>query len=247
MPFKTILRKKTTITWLGHATWSIVTPEGANVLIDAWVDSNPACPAAARAEAKSNISAVLLTHGHFDHITDIGSILGANPGAKVACQFDIAPYLQSKGVAGDAIIGFNCGGTVRVAGMDVTMTAAMHSSSFNQDGQIIPLGESVGFVLRMSNGFTIYHTGDSSVTSDMGIIGKLYRPDLAILPIGDWFTMGPKQAAYALKLIGAKYALGSHWGSFPILTGTPDKLKAECKKLGVTTRVIALAPGESVA
>jgi L-ascorbate metabolism protein UlaG (beta-lactamase superfamily) len=244
MALKNIFRKKTTITWLGHATWHIVTPEGNNVLIDAWVNTNPACPDEWKTRAKQNLAAIFLTHGHFDHINDIGALCGEN--TKVACQFDLASFLKSKDVNENNIVGFNCGGTVEIASMQATMTHAVHSSSQLVNGQIIPLGESVGYVLRMSNGFTIYHTGDTSVTSDMQIIGKLYRPDVVILPIGDWFTMGPKQAAYALKLIGAKIAIGSHWKTFPLLSGTPDKLKAECKKLGLTTRVISMEPGESV-
>jgi L-ascorbate metabolism protein UlaG (beta-lactamase superfamily) len=243
---KSILRKKIALTWLGHASWHIRTPEGANLLLDAWIDTNPACPDAIKASVKRDIAAVLLTHGHFDHVNDVAGIVAASPGAKVACQFDMATFLQTRGVPGDAIVGYNIGGTARIAGVDATMTAAMHSSTFAQGEQIIALGAPVGYVLRFSNGFTIYHTGDTAVTSDMALIGKLYKPDLVILPIGDFYTMGPKQAAYALKLIGAKFALGSHYGSFPVLTGTPEALKAEAKKLGVTTRILTLSPGEAL-
>jgi L-ascorbate metabolism protein UlaG (beta-lactamase superfamily) len=158
----------------------------------------------------------------------------------------MAPFLIARGVPEASIVGYNTGGTIDIAGVRATMTTATHSSTFNENGQIIALGEAIGYVLRFSNGFTIYHTGDTAVHSDMEIIGKLYKPDLVILPIGDFYTMGPLQAAYALKLIGATYALGSHWGSFPILTGTPDLLKTECKKLGVKTRVLSLAPGETL-
>ncbi len=245
MATKLVFRKKVTLTWLGHATWHITTPEGKNVLIDAWINTNPACPDAAKAPARRDISAVFLTHGHFDHVNDVAAALST--GTQVACQFDMAPFLQQRGVPADSIVGYNIGGAAQVAGIEATMTMATHSSTFDADGQIIALGNPVGYVLRFSNGFTIYHTGDTGVTSDMAIIGKLYKPDLVILPIGDFYTMGPKQAAYALKLIGAKFALGSHWGSFPVLTGTPDKLKAECKKLGVVTRILTIEPGESIA
>jgi L-ascorbate metabolism protein UlaG (beta-lactamase superfamily) len=246
MANRTILRNKIALTWLGHASWRIRTPEGAALLIDAWIDTNPACPDALKSEAKRDVGVLFVTHGHFDHVNDIAAITAASPGAKVACQFDMAPFLIARGVPEASIVGYNTGGTIDIAGVRATMTTATHSSTFNQDGQIIALGEAIGYVLRFSNGFTIYHTGDTAVHSDMEIIGKLYKPDLVILPIGDFYTMGPLQAAYALKLIGATYALGSHWGSFPILTGTPDLLKSECKKLGVKTRVLSLAPGETL-
>jgi L-ascorbate metabolism protein UlaG (beta-lactamase superfamily) len=126
------------------------------------------------------------------------------------------------------------------------MTNAHHSSSLSENGQTFELGTACGYVIRLSNGFTIYHTGDTSVTMDMQIIGAIYRPDLAILPIGDHFTMDPRQAGYALKLIGATYAIPGHYGTFPILTGTPEALVAACAEFGATTEVIALKPGESV-
>ncbi len=237
--------KDTTITWLGHGTFLIVTPEGKRVLIDAWVDTNPSCPEALKADVHSNIDAIFLTHGHADHVADIAS-LAESTGAKIVCQFDLAPWLQSKGVAGDHIVGFNKGGTIEVAGIRATMTNALHSSSITEDGKIVPLGSPAGYVLRMSNGFTIYHTGDTCVTYDMQIIGDLYKPDLTILPMGDWFTMDPRQAAYALKLIRSAYAIGEHWGTFPILTGTPEALTEACKEFGVETQVLPLRPGDSV-
>jgi L-ascorbate metabolism protein UlaG (beta-lactamase superfamily) len=240
------LNKNTAITWLGHGTFLITTPEGKRALIDAWVDTNPACPEVLKADVHTGIDVIFLTHGHFDHVADIAS-LAASTSAKIACQYDLAPWLEGKGIAGDRIIGFNKGGTVEVAGIKATMTNALHSSTINEDGRLVPLGDAAGFVLRMSNGFTIYHTGDTCVSADMQIIGDLYAPDVTILPMGDWFTMDPRQAAYALKLIRSPYAIGEHWGTFPLLTGTPEALQEACKEFGVTTQVIPLRPGESVA
>jgi len=241
----TTIGKNTTITWAGHGTFHLTTPEGRGVLIDAWIDGNPACPADLKPRLRQDLAAILLTHGHGDHSADLVQ-LAQETGAKVVCQYDLLPYLEGKGVPGAQLLGFNKGGTVSVADMRVTMTNAHHSSSIHEGGQTIGLGTACGFLIRMSNGFTIYHTGDTSATMDMQIIRDLYQPALAILPIGDHFTMDPRQAAYALKLIGADYAIPGHYGTFPILSGTPAALIAACQEFGVTTEVIALTPGESV-
>ncbi len=241
----TTIGKNTTITWLGHATFHIVTPEQRRVLVDAWVDTNPSCPDEWKTRAREGLDAIFLTHGHFDHINDLADIAQAT-GAQVVCQYDLTPWLQGKGIAEDKIIGFNKGGTVEAAGVRATMTAAQHSSTLFEDGKLIPMGDAAGYVLRFSNGFTVYVTGDTSATYDMLIIGDLYQPDLAILPIGDYFTMDPRQAAYALRLIRARYAIGQHWGTFPILTGTPEALMDACKEFNVDTQVLPLRPGESV-
>ncbi len=241
----TVLGKNITLSWLGHSTFHITTPEGKRVLMDAWVDTNPACPEAWKSRAREGLDAIFVTHGHGDHIGDLIPLATAT-GAVIVCQYDLASWLQSKGIAGDKIVGFNKGGTVEVVGIRATLTAAQHSSTFSEGSTIIPMGDAAGYILRFSNGFTIYNTGDTCVTYDMQIMGDLYQPDLTILPIGDYFTMDPRQAAYALKLIRSRYAIGCHWGTFPILVGTPEALMEACKEFQVPTEVIPLRPGDSV-
>lgn len=240
------LGRDTTISWLGHGTFQILTPGGKRLLIDPWLDGNPACPDEWKQRVRREPPDVIfVTHGHFDHIADLLSLVTLTD-AKVACIFDIVSWLIGKGVPEDRLVGFNKGGTVEVAGVRATMTSAAHSSSFDDNGQLVVLGEPVGYVLRMENGFTIYHTGDTAVTYDMLITGDLYQPDLTILPIGDYFTMDPRQAAYALKLIRSKYAIPGHYGTFPILNGTPEQLRRYAQEFGVNVEVIDLKPGESV-
>lgn len=241
-----ILGRDTTITWVGHGTFRITTPSGKKIMLDAWVDGNPACPDDLKQQIRSEgVDAILLSHGHFDHIADLVS-LAKDTGAQVACIFDMVGWLGKQGIAEDKLVGFNKGGTVEVAGVKATMTSAQHSSTYEDNGVLMPMGEPVGYVMEFENGFVVYYTGDTAVSADMQIIGDLYKPDVVILPIGDHFTMGPRQAGYALKLIGAKYAVPGHFGTFPILKGTPEELEHYAKESGASTEVIALKPGESV-
>jgi L-ascorbate metabolism protein UlaG (beta-lactamase superfamily) len=191
------------------------------------------------------LDVIFITHGHFDHVGDLVG-LASDTRAQIACIYDITAWLAGQGIAEDRLVGFNKGGTVEVAGIRATMTHAVHSSTYNDNGRIVSMGSEAGYVLRMENGFTIYHTGDTAVTYDMLIVGDLYQPDLTILPIGDHFTMDPRQAAYALKLIRSKYAIPGHYGTFPLLKGTPEELRRHAHELGVQVEVIALDPGQSV-
>jgi L-ascorbate metabolism protein UlaG (beta-lactamase superfamily) len=238
--------RDTTVSWLGHGTFHITTPGGKRLLIDAWVDTNPSCPDEWKQRIKTEgVDAIFVTHGHFDHIDDLLTLTTLTD-AKIVCMFDLVSWLTAKGVGEERIVGFNKGGTVEVAGVRATMTKAEHSSTYNDNGTLVSLGEAIGYVLKLENGFTIYHTGDTAVTYDMLIVGDLYQPDLTILPIGDHFTMDPRQAAYALKLIRSKYAIPGHFGTFPALKGTPEQLREHAKEFGVQVDVIGLKPGESV-
>jgi L-ascorbate metabolism protein UlaG (beta-lactamase superfamily) len=228
-------------TWLGHGTFKIQTPEGKIVLVDPWVDGNPACPDNLKQFDK--IDVMLITHGHFDHIGDaVGLALKHKPAA-VVCIWEIAQWLGGKGV--ENLVDVNKGGTAIVGGLQVTMVHADHSCGILDDGKIIYAGEPCGYVVRFPSGLTLYHAGDTNVFSDMKIIGELYQPHLACLPIGDHYTMSPREAAYAIRLLGVKAVIPMQYGTFPILTGTPTALE------GLTTdikglEILALKPGESL-
>jgi L-ascorbate metabolism protein UlaG (beta-lactamase superfamily) len=161
-------------------------------------------------------------------------------------MIELGDYLGSKGV--ENIIGGNKGGTLSAEGISVTLTHAFHSSSYGEeDGTIVYTGEPAGLIITLENGYRIYFAGDTTVFGDMALIGELYKPDLAMLPIGDFFTMGPMEAAKAVELLGVKRVLGMHYGTFPILTGTPQGLRDELAKRGLTEVVVEeLQPGDTL-
>lgn len=232
-----------TVTWLGHSTFLFDSPGGKRVLLDPWIENNPKFPEAWKGRLTERLDVIALTHGHFDHITELVTI-AQQVEAPILCIFDMVPWLTQQGLPEDRLIGFNLGGTVEAAGVKFTMTPAFHSSS-NVDaaGNIIYLGNPAGYVMEFEDGTVVYHSGDTCVFSDMRIIGELYAPDVAILPIGGWYTMDPKQAAYAVKLLGIKRVIPEHYGTFPILAGTPDDLRQ--KLTGQDVEVITLEPGQS--
>jgi L-ascorbate metabolism protein UlaG (beta-lactamase superfamily) len=228
------------LTWLGHATFKILTPGGKTVLIDPWVQSNPACPEPLKTFDK--IDTMLITHGHFDHIADAVALARKHKPAVVAI-WETCQWLGSKGV--ENTVDMNKGGTAKVGDLEVTMVHADHSCGILDDGKIIYGGDPCGYVVRFANGFTLYHAGDTNVFGDMKIISELYRPDLACLPIGDHYTMSPREAAYALRLLGVKAVIPMHYATFPILTGTPERLRELTRDIP-GLEIIALKPGESL-
>ncbi len=225
-------------TWLGHATFLFRSPEGKRIIVDPWLATNPACPESARKIGELDL--MLLTHGHDDHIGDAVNV-ARETGARVVAPYELSVWLQRKGL--QHVTGMNPGGTLSLLGMSITMVPACHSSSIVEDGRIVYLGVATGYIIRFENGLTIYFAGDTSIFGDMRLIGEMYRPEIAFLPIGDLYTMGPDQAARACGLLGVKQVVPMHYGTFPALTGTPAQLRALVEPRGV--QVLELKPGET--
>jgi len=228
------------ITWLGHSTVQILTASGQLLLIDPWVTGNPSFP-----ESMTNfprVDLILTTHGHSDHTGDVISLANRH-NAPVVALYELAQWFGSKGVT--SVLPMGKGGTQKIGDLSVTMVHAIHSSSVEDGGNLLYAGEPAGLVLRLPGNFTVYHAGDTTVFGDMKIIGELYQPDLACLPIGDRFTMGPREAAYAIRLLGVKHVLPIHYGTFPLLTGTPDALRELTRDIA-GLEIHALKPGESL-
>ncbi len=229
------------ITYMGHATFKLSTPGGKTLIIDPWVQGNPLCPEELKKVDELDIMAV--THAHYDHIGDCVT-LGKEHQPKVVGIFETCVWLNSKGV--ENIMPMNKGGTQEVDGIKFTMVHADHSCGIKEeDGSIIYGGEAAGYVIELENGFKIYHAGDTAVFGDMKLIAELYEPELVMLPIGNIFTMSPREAAYACKLMNPDYAIPMHYGTFPVLTGTPEEFKELTKEFS-GLEVVELKPGETL-
>jgi L-ascorbate metabolism protein UlaG (beta-lactamase superfamily) len=226
-----------TLTWLGHASFRIDTDDGKRIYVDPFLQSNPKTPASEKEPERADIIAV--THGHVDHAGEVPALSQRFPDAQIVAQVELKGWLGSQGANVGELPGINKGGTQVIDGIRFTLVNAFHSSSA-ADGTYT--GESCGLVVRLPEGKTVYFAGDTCVFGDMQLIARLYKPDVAVLPIGDWFTMGPEEAALALELLGNPRCVPCHWGTFPIFTGTPGALAAL-----TSAQVEQIEPGDSVA
>jgi L-ascorbate metabolism protein UlaG (beta-lactamase superfamily) len=228
----------TQLTWLGHSAFRLDSAAGTRIYIDPFLEGNPRCPA--REQAPERADLVIVTHGHGDHVGDAVSI-ATRFGCPVVAQVELRHWLTAQGVPSDDMAhSLNKGGTVEVVGVRVTLTSANHSSS-TPDGTYA--GEPCGVVLELEDSVRIYFAGDTNVFGDMALIGRIYEPAVAVLPIGDHFTMGPREAAVALELLGVQRCVPCHYGTFTLLTGTPAELR-RLAPAGV--EVLAPEPGETV-
>jgi L-ascorbate metabolism protein UlaG (beta-lactamase superfamily) len=227
----------TELTWLGHASFRLDAPDGKRIYVDPFLDGNPSCPESELEPERCD--AILLTHGHGDHLGDTVA-LHQQFGCPVVALTELRSWLASNGVEMNPRHGPNKGGTVPLDGVKVTLTDANHSSSA-PDGTYA--GEPAGLVVEVEDGLKLYFAGDTNVFGDMSLIGRIYAPDVAVLPIGDHYTMGPREAAVALELLGVVRCVPCHYGTFPLLTGTPDALR-ELAPPGV--EILSPQPGETL-
>ncbi len=227
------------ITFFGHSAFRIVTGNGLRIWIDPWLD-NPKAPKDV-GELEADI--VLVTHAHGDHLGNTVS-LASSSATEVVAIHELQQYLLAKGLPN--VTGMNIGGTYHTKGINITMVTAVHSSSIQEGQEIIYGGEAAGFIVRLEDGLKLYHAGDTALFGDMAMIGSMYYPKVAMLPIGDHYVMGPREAAYACKLIDPKIVIPMHFGTFPVLTGTVGEFERQMRAHHIDARLEHMEPGATI-
>jgi L-ascorbate metabolism protein UlaG (beta-lactamase superfamily) len=223
------------IKWLGHSAFLFEAEQ--KLLIDPFISGNPLAPCSPE---ELNPDIIAVTHGHRDHLGDTIEI-GKRTGCRIISVHEVANYVKSKGVFAE---GMGKGGTIYVEGIKLTMTEALHSSSIDASGFSFDGGSPAGFIIRI-NGHSIYHAGDTGIFGDMQLIGELYKPEVALIPIGDRFTMGIKEATKAVELIKPEIVIPMHYNTFDVISQNPEEFK-RAVEAKVDTKVVIMKPGESI-
>lgn len=224
------------IRWLGHSAFML---EGRKkILIDPFISGNPLSPVKVE---ELNPDLIIVTHGHGDHIGDSIEI-AKRTGCKVLSILEVSKFLLAKGANA---VEMNIGGTATVDGISVTMTPAMHSSSIYDNGVSVPGGCPVGVVVEL-DGIRVYHTGDTGLFSDMELLGELYKPQVMLVPIGSWYTMGITEAVKALEFVRPKMAIPMHYNTFPVIRQDPEEFKTLAGQKLPEVEVVIPEIGESM-
>jgi len=227
------------ITWFGHSAFLITTDENLRVLIDPFISNNPASPVTVE-ELYADV--ILVTHGHADHFGDTME-LANRTGALIVCNHELSIYLSKQGFE---TMGMNIGGTVKVQEIMITMVNSLHSSDMDFIEEVNAGGSAAGFILELENGRKIYHAGDTGIFSDMrNVISHIYRPNIALIPIGDRYTMGPYEAAIAAEWINPDIIIPMHYNTYPAIEQNPLEYLDMVRKSNRTVEVVILEPGES--
>jgi L-ascorbate metabolism protein UlaG (beta-lactamase superfamily) len=226
-----------TLTWLGHATFRLESDRGKRIYVDPFLTGNPKTPEGERSPERVDVIAI--THGHGDHVGDTVGLSKSFPDAAIVAIVELKAWLGEQGVNVGDLPGINKGGSQEIDGVRFTLVNAFHSGAA-PDGTYV--GEPSGLVVRLESGRTVYFAGDTCVFGDMQLIARLYKPDVAVLPIGGWFTMDPAEAAVALELLGNPRCVPCHYGTFPVLTGTPDELARHAPQATIER----VEPGDSI-